>query len=69
MAGFHDFLRARLDDARGAAAARPAPQPEPSADAEEPDESWTNDSIRDWLDEQGIEYHASDTKAELLDRI
>ena len=34
-----------------------------------PDDSWSNDDIRSYLDSKGIEYKARDTKAELLEAI
>ncbi len=34
-----------------------------------PDESWTNDEIREWLDSRGVEYTTRDTKDELLAKV
>ena len=34
-----------------------------------PDDSWTNNEIRSYLDSEGIEYKARDSKTELLEAI
>ncbi|WP_368492543.1 Ish1 domain-containing protein [Levilactobacillus namurensis] len=39
----------------------------PSEEDGVPDNSWTNDQIRSYLDDHGIAYKAADTKAQLLD--
>jgi hypothetical protein len=54
------------DDAPAASPSHPSPTSDDPSD--EPDESWTKAEIQAELDEHGIEYSASDTKAQLLDR-
>lgn len=34
-----------------------------------PDAEWTNDDIKQWLDDHGIEYLERDTKDALLERL
>lgn len=38
----------------------------PSEEGGVPDDSWTNDQIRAYLDKHGVTYKTSDTKAQLL---
>ena len=39
------------------------------AKSDTPDDSWSNNDIRKYLDGKGIEYKARDSKAELLEAI